>query len=859
MKRIHCCLCAWILLCWAVWEARAEGLRFEVGDKPIKERTSYRVFKEECRPTFTDSFSISFELSIRGFDNFGYLFLLRNGERRTSYSLTYSYQNEEQSMLRFNTDGEANHFTAVFDNDKLEYTWIPVRLDFDLKQDCLSIKVADSRETVIRDLGMGNPFVPDIRFGRYDYILDIPAFAIRNLKVEGRDKKYFFPLNESAGEDVHDVSGRVLGHVEHPDWLINEAYHWKLLHESHSLTPSGVVYDERRQLFRGFNQDSLWTYSPRDGERSGLPYTGELPVHLQLGTHFLNTTDGRLYVYELNNLPLGDVTVAALDSTCRWEAIGTASLPVQLHHHTGFWDRRSGKYCLFGGFGNKRYSRSFLTYAPEEDRWDTLRLSGDISPRYFSGMAVDTAAYQLYIYGGMGNEAGEQSMGRNYYHDLYRVDLAKRTVSKLWEHPMKIHRVPVRGMVLSADKDYLYLIAYPEYRSETYLQMYRMEVASGEMLALGDSIPMVSDEITTNANLYFDGRRNEFYCTLQEFGKDGQVDTRIYSLLAPAVSAEEMAVYRSQASRGGWLWMVAALVATGTVVAWRLCRRRPTVGQPALPSVEQPVEQTEPAEPQPMTLPSAEMPSAEGMQVVPAGTNAIYLFGNFTVLDRKGIDISHLFSARIRRLFLYVLLHGSHGVLSASLNEVFWADKPDDKVKNLKGVTINQLRKLLAELDGIELTYEKGYFRMVLDEACYCDYYRFVSLSARSDEATQQGEALSGILLRGKFLEGDSSAELDGYKARVEEFLSSYFPLEMDRRFRRHGYEQVIRLCNAWLALDSLNETALSYLVYTLNRMGNSQEAILRYSAFIKEYRRLMGEDSPLLYKDLTENVPVPQ
>lgn len=260
-----------------------------------------------------------------------------------------------------------------------------------------------------------------------------------------------------------------------------------------------------------------------------------------------------------------------------------------------------------------------------------------------------------------------------------------------------------------------------------------------------------------------------------------------------------------------------------------------------------------------MTLPSAEMPSAEGMQVVPAGTNAIYLFGNFTVLDRKGIDISHLFSTRIRRLFLYVLLHGSHGVLSASLNEVFWADKPDDKVKNLKGVTINQLRKLLAELDGIELTYEKGYFRMVLDEACYCDYYRFVSLSARLDEAAQQGEALSGILLRGKFLEGDSSAELDGYKARVEEFLSSYFPLEMDRRFRQHGYEQVIRLCNAWLALDSLNETALSYLVYTLNRTGNSQEAILRYSAFIKEYRRLMGEDSPLLYKDLTENVPVPQ
>ena len=56
-----------------------------------------------------------------------------------------------------------------------------------------------------------------------------------------------------------------------------------------------------------------------------------------------------------------------------------------------------------------------------------------------------------------------------------------------------------------------------------------------------------------------------------------------------------------------------------------------------------------------------------------------------------------------RQVFIYILLHSTHnGVLSASLNEVFWPDKPDDKVKNLKGVTINQIRKNLAELDGVE-------------------------------------------------------------------------------------------------------------------------------------------------------------
>lgn len=79
-------------------------------------------------------------------------------------------------------------------------------------------------------------------------------------------------------------------------------------------------------------------------------------------------------------------------------------------------------------------------------------------------------------------------------------------------------------------------------------------------------------------------------------------------------------------------------------------------------------------------------------------------------------------------VFIYILLHSTHnGVLSASLNEVFWPDKPDDKVKNLKGVTINQIRKNLAELDGVELVHDKGYFRLVFTD-CYCDYFRFRTL-----------------------------------------------------------------------------------------------------------------------------------
>ena len=177
----------------------------------------------------------------------------------------------------------------------------------------------------------------------------------------------------------------------------------------------------------------------------------------------MNTTDGKLYVYELNNLPLGDATVAALDLNNReWKQTGVAALPVQLHHHDGFWDETTGKYLVFGGFGNKRFNNTFLEYDIEADRWDTLSYSGDrIIPRYFSGMAVNKNREHIYVFGGMGNESGEQSVGRNYLHDLYLLDRKQQSVRRLWQNASGHRLVVARDMILTPDEKYIYALCYP--------------------------------------------------------------------------------------------------------------------------------------------------------------------------------------------------------------------------------------------------------------------------------------------------------------------------------------------------------------------------------------------------------------
>ena len=848
-------LCLLFLLTGMTLFAYSQGLLFQANDKEIKERTSLQIFQEGEIPCFTKNFQLSFELSIRDFDTFGYVFLLKEDQGKTKYSFTYTYLDGENSTFKFNTDGKENHYSLNLRNDALAYQWIPVSFAFDLQQDVLTIRIGDN-EKKITSLGLKDTFCPHLFFGRYDYILDMPTFAIRNLKLEGdRSHSYTFPLNENEGEEVHTSTGKVLGTVVNPVWLINGSYHWEKLFEYSFQTPSGITFEPDSQRLIIFSQDSLLTYNLLKRQPQKYSYSNKLPVKLQLATHFMNTTDGKLYVYELNNLPLGDATVAALDlNNQEWKQTGVAALPVQLHHHDGFWDETTGKYLVFGGFGNKRFNNTFLEYDIEGDRWDTLSYSGDrIIPRYFSGMAVNKNREHIYVFGGMGNESGEQSVGRNYLHDLYLLDRKQQSVRRLWQNASGHRLVVARDMILTPDEKYIYALCYPEYLSDTYLQLYRLTVDDGTMKALGDSIPMRSEEIMTNANLYYNSLTHEYYCTTTEFDKKGHTVIRTYVLSAPPVSLDEIRSYGSRSSLEiRWLWIMAGigvLLLVGGVLFVRRKRgkQRNAVLESSSVLMSPPVGR-EPDK----SVQGKETLAKEDFESSLVRPNAVYLFGPFTVIDRNGRDITHLFSSRLRQVFIYILLHSTHnGVLSASLNEVFWPDKPDDKVKNLKGVTINQIRKNLAELDGVELVHDKGYFRLVFTD-CYCDYFRFRTLK----NAEEVENELGILLMRGKFLDGMDAGMMDHFKQKVEEFLSSFLPLEIERLYQQHKYDAVIRFCNVLFRVDPVNELALAYGMHALNHTGSSQEAILQYSLFVREYRQMMNEEYSISYAELMSKNP---
>ncbi|WP_225444019.1 Kelch repeat-containing protein [Echinicola arenosa] len=814
------------------------GLKFHGNEEAIDQRTSYDIFGEH-EVEFSDHFTIDFSLSLSPIDEIGYILRIKNGVNRRIFNLFYDSQGD-RIVFKFNEEGKSNLIVANMDKDQLfKKQWFDVKISFDLIGDAITLSI-DNEIFSAKNQQLDDTYLPRILFGKSDHIIDVPAFAIKNLSVVG-EETYSFPLYENEGNIVHDINGNPYGEVINPDWLKNYAYFWKHQVSFSSKSVAGANYNPQRKEIYYYNQDSIWRYNVQTGNTHLEVFDQKNPVKLILGTNFIDTLENRLYTYEVYyDKPYEGPTVASLDlDNYQWTEESYEQLPTQLHHHGAYINHSKSQYSIFGGFGNMKYSKDFFTFDLEQKEWKVEEgFTGDvISPRYFSSVGYQPENNSVYVLGGMGNESGDQSVGRKYYYDLYRVDMDTKDVTKLWEIPWDNDNVvPVRGMVLLNDST-LYTLCYPEHFSESYLRLYRFSLKDGSYEILGDSIPIRSDKITTNANLYFDKGLNNLYAVVQEFEDDISSDLKIYSLAFPAITKEELSDFPQKQNRKASLIALllgVAMIAMG--MGYFLYRRF------KLKSSER-----EKADVESDRYISV---SKKEQTVQP---NSIYLFGNFMVRDSKSRDITYMFSAQLKQVFCLILHYSisEDGITSQHLSNLLWPDKPADKVKNSRGVTINNLRKTLSELDGIELVHEKGHYKIVLHEEAYCDYLRCLEIISAHEMNTYRDE-FAGIVHRGKFLYLSDDPLFDLFKEEAETKLEPVLILEVEKSFASESYQTTISLAEALFNIDPLNETALVYQVKAMLKLSMKEESKIAYRTFVIEYNRVTGKEFGHSYSSIS-------
>lgn len=828
--------------------AFANGLKFNGSEHLIDKRTSYDVFCDKS-PQFSEKLDISFDISLLEPSHFGYIVRIKNGDADKTYNLSY-YIDGASPLFKFNEEGGKNLITAKLNSTELQNIhWFKVSIVFDLQNHSLTLNLNKHRFKA-ENINLPRKWKPDICFGRSDYLIDVPSFAIRQLSVSDKEHVYKFPLKESKGNVAHNETGKVYGRITNPVWLINDAYYWSYKQTIKSAGIAGTNFDAKTDNLYIFNKDSLVTYNVRTGSKTVEAFSEKCPVDIFLGTNFLDNEARKLYVYEVcNEKKEKGPNVAVLDlQTKRWSIASYSSLYMQLHHHSSGFDPRSKRYFIFGGFGgfggfgNMQYSKSLFSYNLATNKWDSLRLRGDkINPRYFSSMGYRKNTNSLYIFGGMGNESGEQVVGRRYYYDLHKIDLNNNTVTRMWEIPWtKENIVPVREMIIQDDSCF-YTLGYPEHFSQTFLKLYRFSFKDGTYKILGDSIPIRSEKIKTKANIYYSSNLNCLIAVVQEFDNyDISSGIKVYSLAFPPINYKELVAHESFSNNNTSLIIIVAaillLVASALLILLRRKKRRAREDDETIY----------------FNANDSESETVTHKQQAILKPNSICLFGEFRVHDRKNKDITYMFSTKLKQAFLTILQYSSkNGISSQRLSELLWPDKPEDKVKNSRGVTINHLRKIMKELDGIELIYEKGMFRIVIaPELCYCDYLRCIEI-IDSNTVENNVSELIDIVKQGKFLKSIQLLEFDSFKEDVEKRLEPALLLEAEKSFLNETHNVTIILCEAIFDIDPINDDAIYYTVQSLTKLKINHEARKQYFFFVSEYKKTMGQEYPVSLTEL--------
>lgn len=806
--------------------AKVGGLAFLNPANSIEKRTSYSVFgdKEE---QFIERLDISFDMRLPYREEVGYI--VRVIDKTENKIFNVFYDGRGNDYFELNREGYKGLIKIRFNRQKLMLKqWFNVHISFNMKQQTISMSIDGEQKSI--KLPMGKNSLPhnmlaSIVFGRSDYLIDVPSFAMRDLVVSDADSRWRFPLIQTSGTTVLDEQHHTVGIVNSPYWLLNDHYHWTPLLSWKSDTPAGHNFFVPNHQLLYYNNDSLYIYNVVTGATQRQPFAQPCPVKLYLGTNFIDSSHHKLYSYETFREKKNEAepSVASLNlDTYQWNAESTVQINEgQMHHHGSFYRPDTQQFIIYGGFANMQYSSRFYSYNVSDHHWHMLNeVQGERFPRYFLSMGYDGKRY-AYIFGGMGNESGDQTVGRRFFYDLHRYDTRTNRVEKVWNIDWKHYCDIVFSKSMVLTRDSFYTIGYSEFKSNSYIHLYRFSLRDGHFCQLGDSILIHPDRIETETSLYFDSLLHRFIITVHEYKDEHHNTLRAYSINAPAITEAVFENYEHDQAHSSWLLyiiaLLAAIVATGVWLFHRAQRRRIIVNNDSESETE-----------------------AEGIQ-----PNTLYLFGNFTACGRNGRDISYLFTDKLRLLLCLILQHNAEGGISSQqLGYEMWGYKTPEKIKNSKNVAINHLRRVLKEFEGITLVYESGKFKLDTQATFHCDYFSLLNLL--NDETANLYERripILDIVCRGKFLTFMDAPVLDTFKSSTEQLLLKPLIALMNASVEQSDYKSVLHCVKCIFYIDPINETAFHTQTRVLKRLGKIrelQDAIIHYN---ETYKKMYGED----------------
>lgn len=834
LKKTHIIIIIILLLCsYNVFALRhINGLLFSSSAERINDRTSLILFDDKSLK-LNDSFRIDFELSIWDIKQFGYILRVINESKQEINFAFVNFYGEDKMYLDFHSP--ITHKSVqipITKQDIEEKRWLPISIKFNLEADQAEVTCQDS-SYFCQPIGLKNPSFIKLIFGLYGPNLDVPEMAIRNINIEeARGKKYNIPLDEVQGEKVRDSKGRVKGSVKNPEWLVNKHFYWNEMIRFESDPMSRITYDEKHNRVLVVDENSVLAYSMRYGAFK-QPILNFSFILREGGAAYDNEND-ILYIYNSEQEKKDEATMAFINLKDHSVKYKFARIDHQLYHHNVYLEQIKNNLYIFGGYGNHSFSNKMFIYDFITDQWNDMEFVGDeICPRYFSALGQGIIPSQILIMGGIGNKSGKQEHGGRYLYDLFLVDLTTQQIKKIWEiDNVQSDFVPCSNLILNKEGTHFFTLCYPQHQTNSILQLYKFNISDGSYEIVSDSIHINTEQVETSVYLFYNELLQEFYSIIRENTYDGQAEIRIYSLLAPPIHISEL----ESNNKPSLLWLITSLLALMIIpfVAWLNKKKKDSTDNSIL-------------------LKETIDGQINEDYREKSTKNAVFVFGDFTVFDKNGKDISYRFSPKLRSLFALILFHSieNEGISTDMLTAELWSNKDTNSAKNIRGVTINRLRGILKDICGISLLLQDSKWYFSLDTSFYCDYieYKEIVSNIKDKNADEDNNMfkLFAVLKRGALFPNLQESWIDnhkhGYENEIEKILWNYI-LKLSKNKK---YTELIKYIDLYFIIDPLNEEAFKLYMHALQKTGKKNQANLLYNKFVSNYQQSIGEKPDLI------------
>ncbi len=789
-----------------------------------------------------NSFSISFDLSFWDFKKFGPILRIEN-EYGNEIRVIYKHSDiNDSSSINIFIPNYKSHIHLKLSKDQLtRNNWFNLKLTIDKQKGLLlawrnNILIGQIPYQIKNDKKFSFTF--GIKDPKNLLDFDVPAISVKEIKIsQSNTVQYYWELNPFKDNPLMDkISGSIIK-TRNPVWVFSDHQKWKHIKDFVMPHPAetqyGIAYDSINSRLFVDAKEYLIIHNLISGKDSLIKYKTTSPAYWNSLVY--DESKQLLYSFFTGQ---GAVSIYNI-KTNEWQYTDSVkNFDGNYFGSAKFIYPENGDLFLLGGYGWYKVKNDLFKYNFEKKGWETVKLKkNEMTPRSWFTFGSGFNKGEYFIYGGFGNETGDQEYGFNRYNDLYLLNMNDSTIikQKLPKERNLGFNYLYRNLFLDKKDSVIYYLAIDEHKKTKFAFLNKLDLKTGDAARVGDKFWETDKNKWIFAMLDFNKQTNELIASI--FCSD---KVELFSINYPAIS-ETKTLENTTGGKTSYA-IILVIVSVGFiffVVVFVFYKTQKIKSEPIIPVVNN------------------EFILQDYVSEHPK--NTIKLFGGFHVFDKEGNDIYSPLSPKLKEIFLLILIKSltnhQDGITSEELSSIIWPDSSYESAKSNRGVAINKIRKALSSVDGIYLEFLNKHWLLEFNNGSVCDYLDYLKFfksgTAEPGISKEEIKFLIAILKAGEFLKSISYEWLDSIKFSINNDVVKYLKLFFNYDEIKNDDEIILKLCDVILAFDSVDVESIKLKIKTLAKMNNNHFAKTTYELFVAEYKQLYDEHFPESFYDI--------